>query len=147
MSEKNKIIAIGCDHAGYLLKESLRKILVEEGYDIKDDGTYSEESVDYPSFAHAVAFDVARGKANIGILICGSGNGVCITANKHPEIRAALCWDEEIARLSRMHNDANIICLPARFLHPTIAANIVKTFLNTGFEGGRHERRVKKIPL
>jgi ribose 5-phosphate isomerase B len=147
MIEKTKKIAIGCDHAGYLLKEIIKKMLLENSVTVKDDGTYSEESVDYPDFAHAVANDVAQGNCEKGILICGSGNGVCMTANKHKEIRAALCWTAEIAELSRKHNDANVVCIPARFLETSVALDIVKSFLITEFEGGRHERRVKKIPL
>lgn len=147
MIEKNKKIVIGCDHAGYLLKEIIKKMLLEKGFTVKDDGAYSEESVDYPDFAHAVAIDVAQGNCEKGVLICGSGNGVCMTANKHKEIRAALCWTAEIAELSRKHNDANVVCIPARFLETAVALEIVISFLTTYFEGGRHERRVKKIPL
>jgi ribose 5-phosphate isomerase B len=145
--EINKKIVIGCDHAGYLLKEIIKEKLTKDGYTIIDKGAYSEASVDYPDFAHAVAFEVAIGNGEMGILICGSGNGVCMTANKHKEIRAALCWTAEIAELSRKHNDANIVCIPARFIPTSIALDIVNSFLATGFEGGRHELRVKKIPL
>jgi len=147
MIEKNKKISIGCDHAGYLLKEVIKKLLLQEGYEVKDNGAFSESSVDYPDFAHMVAKDIASENYQKGILICGSGNGVCMTANKHMEIRAALCWNEEIAKLSRLHNDANIVCIPARFLDTAVAIDIVNSFLNTEFEGGRHELRVKKIPL
>ncbi|HNE47919.1 MAG TPA: ribose 5-phosphate isomerase B, partial [Saprospiraceae bacterium] len=119
--------------------------LEKEEYNILDMGTFSEDSVDYPDFAHPVAIAVESGKADYGILICGSGNGVAITANKHTDIRAALCWNEEIAALARMHNNANIIALPARFVSIEDGVQMVKTFLSTAFEGGRHERRVEKI--
>ncbi len=144
MEKKGKII-ISSDHAGYQYKEKMSDFLEKSGYTIKDFGCYSEESVDYPDFAHPVAEAVEKGKNSVGILICGTGNGVCMTANKHKKIRAALCWTVEIARLSRLHNDANIICLPARFIDFDTAREIVNTFLNTSFEGGRHQNRVKKI--
>lgn len=147
MIEKEKKIAMGCDHAGYCMKEEIKKYLEGEGYMVKDFGTYSEDSVDYPDYAHPVADSVENGLYEKGILICGSGNGVCITANKNKGIRAALCWNVEVAALARMHNDANIVCIPARFIEKELAIDIVKTFLNTAFEGGRHERRIKKIPL
>jgi len=147
MIEKEKIISIGCDHAGYDLKEIIKKQLEEQGNKIVDLGTYSNESVDYPDFAHKVARAVEEGSCDVGILICGSGNGVCMTANKHMNVRAALCWTSEIAALARMHNNANIVCLPARFISVEQAKEIVNTFLQTGFEGGRHERRIKKINL
>ena len=138
-------IAIGCDHAGFVLKLPVIAYLEKEEYNILDMGTFSEDSVDYPDFAHPVAIAVESGKADYGILICGSGNGVAITANKHTDIRAALCWNEEIAALARMHNNANIIALPARFVSIEDGVQMVKTFLSTAFEGGRHERRVEKI--
>ncbi len=138
-------IAIGCDHAGFGLKLPVIAYLEKEEYNILDMGTFSEDSVDYPDFAHPVAIAVESGKADFGILICGSGNGVAITANKHTDIRAALCWNEEIAALARMHNNANIIALPARFVSIEDGVQMVKTFLSTAFEGGRHERRVEKI--
>ncbi len=138
-------IAIGCDHAGFGLKLPVITYLEKEEYNILDMGTFSEDSVDYPDFAHPVAIAVENGKADFGILICGSGNGVAITANKHTDIRAALCWNEEIAALARMHNNANIIALPARFVSIEDGVQMVKTFLSTAFEGGRHERRVEKI--
>lgn len=137
---------IGSDHAGYSTKGKIIKALEEMGYKIKDFGTFSERSVDYPDYAHPVAEAVEKNNYSKGILICGSGNGVCITANKHKNIRAALCWTTEIATLARMHNDANIVCIPARFISVKLAADIVKIFLTTEFEGGRHEKRVKKIP-
>jgi len=138
---------IGSDHAGYLTKKEIIKVLEEMGYQVKDLGTFSEGNVDYPDYAHPVAEAVEKNNYSKGILICGSGNGVCMTANKHKNIRAALCWTTEIASLARMHNDANIVCIPARFINVELAVDIVKIFLTTKFEGGRHERRIKKIPL
>lgn len=140
-------IAIGCDHAGFEYKEELKKKLTEAGWQVSDKGTYSLDSVDYPDFAHPLATMVAEGAASVGILICGSGNGVCMAANKHQGVRAALCWLEEIAALARQHNNANVICVPARYTTPEQAEQIVDTFLSTQFEGGRHERRVEKINL
>ena len=139
------MIAIGCDHAGYEYKTSIVRMLKQKGYEVADFGTNSPDSVDYPDFAHPVAQAVESGKATHGILICGSGNGVCMTANKHKGIRAALCWKVELAALARQHNNANIICLPARFVSLRLARKMVETFLETPFEGGRHERRVGKI--
>ncbi len=138
-------IAIGADHAGYEYKEELKKMLTAAGWAVADKGTYSLESVDYPDFAHPVATMVHKGEAAAGILVCGSGNGVCMSANKHADIRAALCWTEEIASLARQHNNANVICIPARFVSPEKAEAMVNVFLSTPFEGGRHERRVEKI--
>lgn len=139
-------IAIGCDHAGYELKEKLITFLNDKGYEVKDYGTNSDESVDYPDFAKAVAQSIVDGKSRYGVLICGSGNGINITANKIKGIRAALCWRRELARLARMHNDANIVSLPARFINFEEAEKTVETFLTTDFEtGGRHEQRVEKI--
>ena len=140
----NKKIAIGSDHAGFQLKELLKKELAKKGIEIVDFGCPSEESIDYPDYAHPVAVYVEQNNAQ-GILICGSGNGISMSANKHQGIRAALCWTEEIARLSRQHNDANIVSLPARFIEEGTAKHIVEVFINTDFEGGRHERRVNKI--
>jgi ribose 5-phosphate isomerase B len=136
-------IAIGSDHAGYEYKQILTEAL--SSVEIKDFGTYSSESVDYPDFAHPVANAVEIGECDLGILICGAANGVAITANKHQDIRAAICWKEEIAVLARSHNNANIVCVPARFVTPEEAKAIVTTFLNTEFEGGRHANRVEKI--
>ncbi len=144
--EHPKSIAIGSDHAGFERKEALKKHLLDEGYKVLDCGTYSEESVDYPDYAHPVARMVASGEAALGIVICGSGNGVCMSVNKHPGIRGALAWREDIARLAREHNNANILCLPGRFVSDEEAAKIADAWLNAEFEGGRHERRVKKIP-
>jgi ribose 5-phosphate isomerase B len=140
-----KPIAIGCDHAGFEYKEAIKKWLVDKGLQVKDFGTYSPNSVDYPDFAHPVSFFVKNDYAAFGILLCGSANGVAITANKHQNIRAALCWQNEVAKLVRQHNDANILCLPARFIELPFALEMVETFMNTAFEGGRHERRVNKI--
>jgi ribose 5-phosphate isomerase B len=138
-------IAIGADHAGFEYKEQIKKHLELKGIKVEDFGTHSAESTDYPDYAHPVAQMVEEGKAGAGILICGSGNGVCMTANKHSQIRAALCWNEELALLARQHNNANIICLPSRFIDLSQAEKMVNVFLNTAFEGGRHERRVNKI--
>ena len=139
------IIPIGCDHAGFQLKQTLISYLESKGYEVKDFGCYSEESIDYPDFAHPVATDVSEGKADFGIVICGSGNGIAMTVNKHSKVRAALCWMKEIAVLARQHNDANIISIPARFTSIPQAVEMVEAFLNTDFEGGRHQNRVDKI--
>ncbi len=136
-------IAIGADHAGFELKDVLCSFLTE--HQLKDFGTYSTASVDYPDFAHPVAFAVENKEFDLGILICGSGNGIAITANKHQGIRAAICWNTELAELARKHNNANILCLPARFISIKEAQEITTTFLNTEFEGGRHANRVNKI--
>lgn len=139
------IIAIGTDHAGYRMKEFLLDNLKPEGFSFKDYGAFSEEPVDYPDMIHPLAKDINDGKYKIGIIICGSGNGVAITANKYINIRAAICWKKELVQLSRRHNDANIIVLPARFISFKEALKFVKIFFSTGFEGGRHQRRVEKI--
>jgi ribose 5-phosphate isomerase B len=139
-------IAIGADHAGYEAKSKVIDMLKTNNISFHDFGTYSTESVDYPDFAHLVASAVEKNDFDFGILICGSGQGVNITANKHQSIRSALCWNKEIAALSRQHNDANILALPARFLQQPELIAIVDTFLNTPFEGGRHANRTKKIP-
>ncbi len=139
------IIAIGSDHAGFAYKEKIKQTLIRGGYEVLDKGTFGETSVDYPDFAHPVASAVESGAAYWGILICGSGNGVAITANKHAGIRAALCWKEELARLARAHNDANVLCIPARFVSLELAKKMVKAFLSEPFEGGRHLNRVQKI--
>lgn len=140
-----KKIAIGGDHAGFTYKSMLKEELKELGFENIDFGPNSEASVDYPDHVHPLAKAVIAGDADLGILICGSGNGVAMTANKYPEIRAALCWTPEIARLAREHNDANILCIPARFITEEVAREIVKVFLETEFEGGRHLNRVNKI--
>lgn len=141
----NKPVAIGCDHAGYEYKEALKKWLAEKQLQVKDFGTSSPDSVDYPDFAHPVASFVESGSGAFGILLCGSANGVAITANKHQHIRAGICWQNEVAKLIRLHNDANIICIPARFVALPLAMEMIETFMTTVFEGGRHERRVNKI--
>ena len=140
-----KNIAIGSDHAGFKLKEFLKKELMLKGYVFKDYGSFDENSVDYPDIAHPLSEDIEDELYDYGILICGSGNGVSIAANKHKKIRAALCWTTEIARLARLHNNANILSLPARFIDEKTALSITETFLNTNFEGGRHQIRVEKI--
>jgi ribose 5-phosphate isomerase B len=136
-------IAIGADHAGFDYKQVLLQAL--QASELKDFGTYSNESADYPDFAHPVASAVESGDFDLGILVCGSANGVAITANKHQDIRAAICWNEELAELARKHNNANIVCIPARFISIEEAKKIVAVFLNTDFEGGRHATRVGKI--
>jgi ribose 5-phosphate isomerase B len=138
-------IAIGADHAGFEYKEMLKEMLAGSAYEIKDFGTYAAASVDYPDFAHPVAEAVESNVADFGILVCGSANGVAITANKHQQIRAAICWENDIAALARQHNNANVICIPARFVSEDLAKEMVQTFLNTAFEGGRHGDRVDKI--
>lgn len=140
-----EIIPIACDHAGFELKNKVIDFLISKGFEVKDFGTYSADSVDYPDFAHKVGSAVNSGAYQRGIVICGSGNGVQMTVNKYPNVRCALCWNEEIASLARQHNDANIISLPARFIDETTALRIVDIYLNTAFEGGRHQRRVEKI--
>lgn len=138
-------LAIGSDHAGFLLKQSLIEFLKELGHEVMDLGCHSEDSIDYPDYAHPVAEEVEAQRVNLGILICGSGNGISMTANKHQGIRCALCWNPEIARLARQHNDANIVSLPARFINTQTAIEIVRDFISTEFEGGRHATRVAKI--
>lgn len=138
-------ISIGNDHAGPEYKKAIVEYLQSKGHEIFNHGTDTFESVDYPDFGHPVAYDVEIKKAHFGIVICGSGNGIAMTVNKHQDIRAALCWTKEIAELARRHNDANIISIPARFTAIEQAVEMVDTFLNTSFEGGRHERRVQKI--
>lgn len=138
-------IALGCDHAGFELKEKIKIILSEKGHELEDFGCFSNESVDYPDFAHAVCNSIEQNQNEKGILICGSGNGISIAANKHQGIRAALSWTPEIAELARLHNDANIVSLPARFISEQIAFEIVEVFFKTQFEGGRHQKRVEKI--
>lgn len=142
-----KKIALTADHAGYHKKEKIKNYLIKSGYEVKDFGTFSEESVDYPDFAHPASQSVNTGEFDAGISICGSGNGINMTSNKYQRIRSALCWNEEISRLARAHNDANICAIPGRFVSDAEALLIVKTFLNTGFEGGRHKKRIDKIPL
>lgn len=143
---KNLPIAIGSDHAGFDCKEDLISMLEGENMEFKDFGTFNKDSVDYPDFAHPVASAVENGEASFGILLCGSANGVAIAANKHPGVRAAICWGEELAELARKHNDANVICIPARFVRDGDAEKMLDIFMNTEFEAGRHLTRVEKIP-
>ena len=140
-----KKIAIGGDHAGFEYKGKLAIRLLELGYEVKDFGPYVADSVDYPDFVHPLASALELGAFDFGIVICGSGNGVAITANKHQGIRAALCWNEELAALSRQHNNANVLAIPARFITYELAENMIEIFLSTQFEGGRHQNRINKI--
>lgn len=138
-------IALGCDHAGFQFKETIKSALQQKGLQVRDYGTVSEESVDYPDFVHPVCKAIENDEAAMGILLCGTANGVAMTANKHSKIRAGLCWQPEIAALTRQHNDANILCIPARFVSRELALEMVDTFMETTFEGGRHQKRVAKI--
>jgi len=138
-------IAIGSDHAGFEYKEILKKWLQTNGFTVEDFGTHSAESADYPDFAHPVARAVEKNEFDLGLLLCGSANGVAMTANKHQGIRAAICWKEELAELARTHNDANVLCIPARHVSVELAEKILDKFLHSSFEGGRHGRRVDKI--
>ncbi len=138
-------IALGGDHAGFEYKQELIPFLVAKGHQVKDFGPYSTDSVDYPDFVHPVATAVEKGEFDFGILLCGSANGVAITANKHQGIRAGIAWAAELAKLTRQHNNANILCLPARFITLEVAKECTQAFLNTAFEGGRHQNRVDKI--
>lgn len=140
-------VIIASDHAGFRLKEKLVRWLIKNRYEIRDLGCFSEDSVDYPDYAHPLADAVEKGEYDYGITICGSGNGISMASNKHQKIRSAVCWNEEISRLARAHNDANICALPGRFLTETEAIAIIKIFLNTTFEAGRHKRRIEKIPV
>ncbi|GGG10821.1 ribose 5-phosphate isomerase B [Pontibacter amylolyticus] len=140
-------IAIGGDHAGFTYKNLLKEQLTAAGHEVTDFGPGSDASVDYPDHVHPLAKAVVNKEADFGILICGSGNGVAMTANKYQEIRAALCWQTELAKLSREHNNANILCIPARFVSQEVAADMTRVFLETAFEGGRHQNRVDKIPV
>ena len=142
---KVKKIAIGSDHAGYELKEKVKEHLTLNNIEVEDFGPFSEDRADYPDYAHPVAKAVENKKADLGVLICGSGNGINMTANKHQGIRSALCWQEDIAEMARLHNDANIITLPARYISEKTALACVDIFLKTDFEGGRHAARVEKI--
>ena len=139
------LIPIGSDHAGFETKQILIAHLIQLGYEVKDYGCYSDQSIDYPDYAHPVAEHIEANPGSFGILLCGSGNGISMTANKHQGIRCALCWTAEIAELARQHNDANIISLPARFISVEEAKQMAEIFLNTAFEGGRHATRVAKI--
>lgn len=145
MSIAVEFIPIASDHGGFEMKTYIIDQLIRSGYEVKDFGTYTGQSVDYPDFIHPLAREINEGKYHLGIIICGSGNGAQMVANKYPEVRAALCWSEEIAQLARQHNDANIIALPGRFITNELAYKLVKIFLKTPFEGGRHSHRVTKI--
>jgi ribose 5-phosphate isomerase B len=147
LNNKDIIIPIACDHGGFEMKEYIKDELVKTGYKVKDFGTFSKESVDYPDFIHPLAKEIENGTYKLGIIICGSGNGAQMVANKYPNVRAALCWTEEISRLARQHNDANILSLPGRFIDKDLAVKLVEIFLNTDFEGGRHQNRIEKIRL
>jgi len=145
MFDKSKILPIACDHGAFEMKEYLIKELKEAGYLIKDMGTYNTDSVDYPDMIHPLAKAVNDGVYELGLIMCGSGNGAQITANKYANVRAGLCWSVEQAELTRMHNNANIISIPGRFIEFSLAWKILKAFLETDFEGGRHKARVEKI--
>ncbi|MEO5593962.1 MAG: ribose 5-phosphate isomerase B [Chitinophagaceae bacterium] len=138
-------IAIGCDHAGFDYKTKIVPWLNQKGRQVNDCGTYSSESVDYPDYVHPVATSVEKQESAFGILICGTGNGVCMTANKHKDIRAGLCWATDVAKLIRQHNNANIICIPARFAALLLAQDMIDIFMTTEFEGGRHQNRINKM--
>lgn len=146
MTTKQRI-GLACDHAGYEMKEHVKSMLEARGYECKDFGAYSTDSVDYPDFAHPLALAVEAGECYQGIAICGSGNGINMTLNKHQGIRSALCWTDELASLARAHNDANVLVMPGRFISMETAELIVDKFLSTPFEGGRHNRRIEKIPM
>ena len=145
MENEKNIIAIACDHAGYELKDKIKVILEAKGMLVKDFGTNGPDSVDYPDYVHPLAIAVEKGEASLGIIICGSGNGVNITVNKHQGIRSALCWNVELAKMARLHNDANILALSSRYVDEEISLGCVEAFLTTDFEGGRHQNRVNKI--
>lgn len=144
---KKKKIAIVSDHAGFFLKIKLLDFLLKEKYEVRDFGCPTDEIVDYPDFGHPMANSVSSGEYDLGISICGTGNGINMTVNKHPGIRGALCWTEEISKLARAHNDANVCALPGRYINESEAYLIVRTFLETEFEGGRHKKRIEKLPL
>lgn len=140
-------IGVASDHAGFDYKQIIKEHLEKKGYNVKDYGCYNKERADYPDYVHPLAKAVSHHEHNYGIMVCGSGNGVNMTANKYAKIRAALCWNEEIAELARQHNDANVMTMPARFVSIETALNMVDKFLSTDFEGGRHLERIKKIPI
>lgn len=146
MTKTGPKIAVASDHAGYDLKEKLKAYLASKGYEITDYGTDSDKSTDYADYVHPLSDALAAGRHDLGMVMCGSGNGVNMTANKHREIRSALCWTPEIARLARAHNDANVLALPARFISAELAMEILEVFLSTSFDGGRHADRIAKIP-
>ncbi len=143
--DPTKPIALGADHAGIDYKNAIKIWLEAKGYSVKDFGTYTTDSVDYPDFAHPTASSVENNETSFGILFCGSANGVAITANKHAGIRAGLCWQTEVAELVRLHNNANVICIPARFVNLDLVKEMIEKFMTTAFEGGRHQNRVNKI--
>lgn len=143
----SKTIGMASDHAGFQMKEYLKSLLTDKGYQIKDFGAYSSESMDYPDTAHPLAKAVERGEVDFGIAMCGSGNGISMTLNKHQGIRAALCWNPELGALAKKHNNANVLTLPARFITEEMARDIVKAYMEAEFEGGRHQRRIDKIPV
>ena len=145
--KEGKAVGLACDHAGYEAKELIKSLLVEMGVEVKDFGCYSTESVDYPDFAHPLASAVENGECYPGFAVCGSGNGINMTLNKHQGVRSALCWTEEIASLARQHNDANVCVMPGRFIPEDTVKAIAKIFIETEYEGGRHQRRIDKIPL
>lgn len=151
LSKKNRMIfktvALAADHAGYPVKEAIKQFLTDQGVEVKDYGTYSKESTDYADYAHPMASAVENNEFEIGIAICGSGNGINMTVNKHQGIRAALCWNVEISEMARLHNDANICTVPGRYVSKEEAIAIVDKFVNTEFEGGRHQKRIDKIPV
>lgn len=147
MFDKKEILPIGSDHGGFELKEFIKNKLSNEGFNFKDFGTWSEDSVDYPDFIHPVAKSVNDGEFKFGIIVCGSGQGASMVANKYQKIRAGLCWNIEQAKLTRLHNNANIISLPGRFIDFEVAVDMIRVFLNTEFEGGRHILRINKIPV
>lgn len=138
-------IALGGDHAGFEYKQQIIKLLTNQGHKVNDFGPFSDDSVDYPDYVHPASAAIVSNQYDMGVFICGSGNGVAMTANKHAGIRAALCWNSELAALARQHNNANVLCLPARFVPYAMAEDMVNTFLKVEFEGGRHEQRVDKI--
>jgi len=140
-------IAMASDHAGFNFKHLIQLFLEDNGAKVKDFGCYSEESCDYPDFAHPLAAAIEKGEYDFGIIICSTGNGICMTANKHQGVRAALCWEPRLAELARQHNNANVLALPANFISAPLALNIVRAFFQSDFEGGRHERRVNKIAI
>ena len=142
-----KIIGLASDHAGFALKEYAKQWLIDKGFQYKDYGTFNSERCDYPDYAHLLAKGIENGDCNIGIAVCGSGEGISMTLNKHQGIRAALCWIPEIAKLSRQHNDANVLVMPGRFIDTVMADKIMTVFFDTAFEGGRHQARINKIPM
>lgn len=142
-----RIIGLASDHAGFALKEYAKQWLIDKGFQYKDYGTFNSESCDYPDYAHLLAKGIENGDCNIGIAVCGSGEGISMTLNKHQGIRAALCWIPEIAKLSRQHNDANVLVMPGRFIDTVMADKIMTVFFDTAFEGGRHQARINKIPM